>query len=83
MKQALLAFLFLFAFTSPVYSESARNLCAEEARDAGVQDQEELEYYIKECVLQYPAEMESGDADTEAGVDAENNPSEPPSTAEI
>ena len=74
MKRLFLALLLLFVFTLPVYAESAHEICAQEILDAGVEDQEEKDLYMKECVSQVSAEMESNQEAGEAEMDNNETP---------
>lgn len=42
----------LFFLSSPVYAESVIELCATEAKDAGIEDTAEFNTYVNECVEQ-------------------------------
>jgi len=75
MKKILLAFVLTFVFTIPIYAESAHEICAQEVRDVGVEDQEEKDLYMKECLSQVNAEMESSEEAGEA--ETENNSDTP------
>jgi len=47
----------LFAFVSfPVFAETPAEYCAAEAREAGIEDSEELNNYISDCMEQVNAE---------------------------
>lgn len=70
MKTILLAIALLSIFIAPVYAESAHDMCVTEVRDAGIEDQEEIDLYIKECVAQVSAELENNQEPAEAS-DAE------------
>lgn len=58
MKKALLLVLFSAVLSSPVFAESALEVCTAEAKDAGIQDADEFRSYVDECVEQVSAEMQ-------------------------
>jgi len=80
MKNVLLVLVLLFVFFGPTFAESARDICTEEIRDAGIVDQEEIDIYMKECVSQVTAEMDSSQEVDEPEI--ENNSMETPATEE-
>ena len=80
MKSLLLPIAMLLVFTTPVYAESAYEVCAEEAHEAGITNQEEIDFYIKECVSQINTEMESDSEKNESEI--ENKTMETPPVEE-
>ena len=67
MEKTLLAFAMLLILSAPVFAESAREICNEEALDAGITEQEEISFYVKECVAQMNGDMEAERTEVEEG----------------
>lgn len=82
MMKQLVAAILLLMFFAPVYAESVREICAEEAREAGIEDPEEAKFYVSECVEQMTKEMESGDEPPESEMD-KSEMEVPPATTEL
>ena len=79
MMKNILAACLLLMFVVPVYAESAREICREEATEAGIEDQDEVKFYVDECLTQATMDMES---DRE-GAELDESEAEPAQTVEL
>ena len=58
MRKYFFLILCALLLSSPVYAETALEVCTQEAKDAGIEDPEEFRVYVDECVEQVSAEMQ-------------------------
>lgn len=77
MKKSIFIVALAAILSSPVFAESALELCTAEAKDAGIEDAQDLRAYVDECVEQVSAEMNNGRENSEPEMDqgAEDRPS--------
>ena len=71
MEKSLLALAMCLMLCAPVFAESSSEICREEALEAGLTDQEEVGFYVKECVAQMNGDMEAERTEVEEGSNEE------------
>lgn len=73
MNKLAILVLTLGLMASPVFADSALEMCTNEAKDAGIEDATEMQNYINDCVQQVNADAgqnAEGQASAEQGVAA-------------
>ncbi|MDH3327490.1 MAG: hypothetical protein OEM38_12345 [Gammaproteobacteria bacterium] len=94
MMRKLTAALFLLMFIAPVHAKSAHETCTNEVRELGIEDGEEIKFYVDECIAritnpeesgQEPIDVESGEEFRDEASDSEMDQSElePPVAREL
>ena len=70
MKKYTLAIIALFFLSSPVFAESIVEMCNAEAKDADIEDTEDFNAYVNECIEQMNTAMqdENENSSSENGV---------------
>lgn len=69
MRKMIFVLLLGLVFISPVHAESALSICTAEAKDAGIEDQEDFRAYVDECVEQVSAEMNTNEEVNDESLD--------------